>query len=106
MTLNIQKLESFFVSVRAISCLVVQSNSSESVMTLNKHTGAGIYLCFDACGFIQSNVFEFVMTLNIQKLESKLLLLKLIQEIEPLDVNVIQKDVPPTTVDAMKRTIS
>ncbi|KAM0012806.1 hypothetical protein Hdeb2414_s0047g00747761 [Helianthus debilis subsp. tardiflorus] len=36
----------------------------------------------------------------------KSLLLKLIQEIEPLDVSVIQKDVPPTTVDAMKRTIS
>jgi hypothetical protein len=30
----------------------------------------------------------------------------LIQEIEPLDVSLIQKDVPPTTVDAMKRTIS
>ncbi|XVF45024.1 hypothetical protein PTKIN_Ptkin02bG0172600 [Pterospermum kingtungense] len=29
-----------------------------------------------------------------------------IQEIEPLDVSLIQKDVPPTTVDAMKRTIS
>ncbi|XP_076954858.1 uncharacterized protein LOC143629476 [Bidens hawaiensis] len=36
----------------------------------------------------------------------KSVLLKLIQEIEPLDVSVIQKDVPPTTVDAMKRTIS
>lgn len=30
----------------------------------------------------------------------------MIQEIEPLDVSVIQKDVPATTVDAMKRTIS
>jgi hypothetical protein len=30
----------------------------------------------------------------------------LIQEIEPLDVSYIQKDVPPTTADAMKRTIS
>lgn len=30
----------------------------------------------------------------------------LIQEIEPLDVSLIQKDVPPTTLDAMKRTIS
>ncbi|KAL6218954.1 hypothetical protein ACLB2K_012161 [Fragaria x ananassa] len=30
----------------------------------------------------------------------------LIQEIEPLNVSLIQKDVPPTTVDAMKRTIS
>lgn len=30
----------------------------------------------------------------------------MIQEIEPLDVTLIQKDVPPTTLDAMKRTIS
>ncbi|KAL1218834.1 hypothetical protein V5N11_003855 [Cardamine amara subsp. amara] len=30
----------------------------------------------------------------------------LIQEIEPLDVSLIQKDVPLTTLDAMKRTIS
>ncbi|KAK4284525.1 hypothetical protein QN277_001346 [Acacia crassicarpa] len=36
----------------------------------------------------------------------KSVLLELIQEIEPLDVSQIQKDVPPTTVDAMKRTIS
>ncbi|KAL8234686.1 hypothetical protein R6Q59_020786, partial [Mikania micrantha] len=36
----------------------------------------------------------------------KSMLLKLIQEIEPLDVSMIQKDVPATTVDAMKRTIS
>ncbi|KAF7811048.1 seed maturation protein PM23 [Senna tora] len=36
----------------------------------------------------------------------KSVLLELIQEIEPLDVSHIQKDVPPTTVDAMKRIIS
>ncbi|OMO73950.1 hypothetical protein CCACVL1_17053 [Corchorus capsularis] len=36
----------------------------------------------------------------------KSVLANLIQEIEPLDVSIIQKDVPPTTVDAMKRTIS
>lgn len=34
------------------------------------------------------------------------ILTDLIQEIEPLDVSLIQKDVPPTTLDAMKRTIS
>ncbi|KAK1370549.1 transmembrane protein 256-like [Heracleum sosnowskyi] len=38
--------------------------------------------------------------------KDKSVLSDLIQEIEPLDVSVIQKDVPPTTVDAMKRTIS
>ncbi len=36
----------------------------------------------------------------------KSVLSNLIQEIEPLDVSLIQKDVLPTTVDAMKRTIS
>ncbi|KAK4563299.1 hypothetical protein RGQ29_005701 [Quercus rubra] len=36
----------------------------------------------------------------------KSVLSNLIQEIEPLDVSHIQKDVPPMTVDAMKRTIS
>ncbi|XP_042493473.1 uncharacterized protein LOC122073044 isoform X2 [Macadamia integrifolia] len=36
----------------------------------------------------------------------KFILSNLIQEIEPLDVSLIQKDVPPNTVDAMKRTIS
>ena len=30
----------------------------------------------------------------------------MIQDIEPLDLSAIQKDVPPETVDAMKRTIS
>lgn len=34
------------------------------------------------------------------------ILLDLIQDIEPLDISLIQKDVPPTTIDAMKRTIS
>lgn len=34
------------------------------------------------------------------------MLANLIQEIEPLDVSPIQKDVAATTVDAMKRTIS
>lgn len=36
----------------------------------------------------------------------KPILANLIQEIEPLDVSLLQKDVPPTTLDAMKRTIS
>ncbi|KAK8558653.1 hypothetical protein V6N13_098300 [Hibiscus sabdariffa] len=36
----------------------------------------------------------------------KSVLANLIHEIEPLDVSLIQKDVSPTTVDAMKRTIS
>ncbi|KMT01101.1 hypothetical protein BVRB_9g223560 [Beta vulgaris subsp. vulgaris] len=34
------------------------------------------------------------------------ILLDLIQDIEPLDISLIQKDVPSTTIDAMKRTIS
>ncbi|KAF3333907.1 hypothetical protein FCM35_KLT01598 [Carex littledalei] len=36
----------------------------------------------------------------------KSVLSNLIQDIEPLDVSIIQKDVPAETVDAMKRTIS
>ena len=36
----------------------------------------------------------------------KSVLLNWIQEIEPLDVTLIQKEVPAETVDAMKRTIS
>ncbi|KAF6150791.1 hypothetical protein GIB67_020874 [Kingdonia uniflora] len=39
-----------------------------------------------------------------QKKKSKLS--SMIQDIEPLDVSLIQKDVPTDTVDAMKRTIS
>lgn len=39
-------------------------------------------------------------------LSQKCLIADVIQEIEPLDVSVIQKDVPLTTLDAMKRTIS
>ena len=46
------------------------------------------------------------MIMNLALFVQKSVLLELIQEIEPLDVNHIQKDVPPTTVDAMKRTIS
>ncbi|XP_010271521.1 PREDICTED: uncharacterized protein LOC104607554 [Nelumbo nucifera] len=40
---------------------------------------------------------------NVSK---KSFLSNLIQDIEPLDVTLLQKDVPPNTVDAMKRTIS
>ncbi|XP_057493100.1 uncharacterized protein LOC130778597 [Actinidia eriantha] len=36
----------------------------------------------------------------------KSVVVNLIQEIEPMDVSLIQKDVPLTTIDAMKRTIS
>ncbi|KAG9130247.1 hypothetical protein Leryth_004304 [Lithospermum erythrorhizon] len=36
----------------------------------------------------------------------KSILSSLVQDIEPLDVSLIQKDVPLVTVDAMKRTIS
>ncbi|KAG6762642.1 hypothetical protein POTOM_033156 [Populus tomentosa] len=46
--------------------------------------------------------FEF----NREAADKKSVLSDLIQEIEPLDVSLIQKDVSPTTLDAMKRTIS
>lgn len=34
------------------------------------------------------------------------ILLNLVQEIEPLELNLIQKDVPDNTINAIKRTIS
>ena len=34
------------------------------------------------------------------------ILSNMIQEIEPLDISLIQKDVPMETINAMKRTIS
>ncbi|KAG6471382.1 hypothetical protein ZIOFF_068823 [Zingiber officinale] len=40
------------------------------------------------------------------RLDVNSIILNLVQEIEPLDVSLIQKDVPANTVDAMKRTIS
>ncbi|KAK6946032.1 Protein of unknown function DUF760 [Dillenia turbinata] len=43
---------------------------------------------------------------SVNSSSKKSVLSDLIQEIEPFDVSLIQKDVPPTTVDAMKRTIS
>lgn len=49
---------------------------------------------------------EFLPLANSSLFFQKSVLSNLIQEIEPLDVSLIQKDVLPTTVDAMKRTIS
>ncbi|WJZ84395.1 hypothetical protein VitviT2T_004001 [Vitis vinifera] len=49
---------------------------------------------------------EFLPLANNSLFFRKSVLSNLIQEIEPLDVSLIQKDVLPTTVDAMKRTIS
>lgn len=49
---------------------------------------------------------EFAFDSRSVFLSQKCLLADLIQEIEPLDVSLIQKDVPLTTLDAMKRTIS
>ncbi|KAD6795324.1 hypothetical protein E3N88_06220 [Mikania micrantha] len=60
-------------------------------------------------GFIKTLVFASSDRIRAYEGDSrskKSMLLKLIQEIEPLDVSMIQKDVPATTVDAMKRTIS
>ncbi|KAK1417545.1 hypothetical protein QVD17_26674 [Tagetes erecta] len=64
-----------------------------------------------AKSFINVKTLVFASSDGIRAYEGdsrskKSVLLKLIQEIEPLDVSIIQKDVPPTTVDAMKRTIS
>ncbi|XP_015866396.2 uncharacterized protein LOC107403979 [Ziziphus jujuba] len=52
--------------------------------------------------------FDDLSSRNRSRFDSskKSILSNLIHEIEPLDVSLIQKDVPPATVDAMKRTIS
>lgn len=56
-------------------------------------------LSFKKCSF---NLLKSYIDIIFQKS----MLLNLIQEIEPLDMSLIQKDVPANTVDAMKRTIS
>uniref|UniRef100_A0A6N2LVG6 Uncharacterized protein n=1 Tax=Salix viminalis TaxID=40686 RepID=A0A6N2LVG6_SALVM len=59
---------------------------------------------FDTTGSLMMN--EIMNLMDRGMLREKSLLLELIHEIEPLDVSLIQKDVPPATLDAMKRTIS
>ncbi|WCJ17860.1 hypothetical protein M5689_000248 [Euphorbia peplus] len=56
--------------------------------------------------FASSSDDHFVSNQNSNSSDKKSVLSDLIQEIEPLDVSLIQRDVPPTTLDAMKRTIS
>ncbi|XP_059313939.1 uncharacterized protein LOC132064831 [Lycium ferocissimum] len=55
---------------------------------------------------IVASSFDGFSASNHNSPSKKSVLSNLIQEIEPLDVSLIQKDVPPTTLDAMKRTIS
>ncbi|KAJ4876816.1 Uncharacterized protein Rs2_41834 [Raphanus sativus] len=57
----------------------------------------------DGSGF---SLDDFALHSDSRSPNKKWLLADLIQEIEPLDVSLIQKDVPLTTLDAMKRTIS
>ncbi|GFS42130.1 hypothetical protein Acr_00g0078210 [Actinidia rufa] len=53
-----------------------------------------------------SSSFDEIFSKSEDPLSKKSVVLNLIQEIEPMDVSLIQKDVPLTTIDAMKRTIS
>ncbi|XAR52887.1 Aspartate kinase [Bertholletia excelsa] len=55
---------------------------------------------------LSDSSFQDLFPKNDHPRSKKSVLLNLIQEIEPMDVSLIQKDVPLTTVDAMKRTIS
>ncbi|KAG5526367.1 hypothetical protein RHGRI_032597 [Rhododendron griersonianum] len=50
--------------------------------------------------------FDDLSSKNENPRSKKSVLLNVIQEIEPLDASLIQKDVPLMTIDAMKRTIS
>ncbi|KAL6957392.1 hypothetical protein U1Q18_047948 [Sarracenia purpurea var. burkii] len=55
---------------------------------------------------VSSSSFDDLYSQNGNPRSKKSVFLNLIQEIEPMDVSLIQKDVPLTTIDAMKRTIS
>ncbi|XP_022854513.1 uncharacterized protein LOC111375832 [Olea europaea var. sylvestris] len=70
----------YFIKSRSLRTLVLASSASSSGGEFNSRDG--------------------------NSRSKKSVLSNLIQEIEPLDVSLIQKDVPPTTIDAMKRTIS
>ncbi|CAI9765597.1 unnamed protein product [Fraxinus pennsylvanica] len=70
----------YLIKSRSLRSLVLASSASSSGWEFNSRDG------------------------NSQSKKS--VLSNLIQEIEPLDVSLILKDVPPTTIDAMKRTIS
>ncbi|KAL2460305.1 hypothetical protein Adt_43725 [Abeliophyllum distichum] len=70
----------YFIKSRSLRTLVFASSASSSNSEFNYGDG------------------------NSQSKKS--ILSNLIQEIEPLDVSLIQKDVSPMTIDAMKRTIS
>eukprot|EP01018_Ginkgo_biloba_P002966 Gb_31726 [translate_table: standard] len=65
--------------------------------------GAGFWDGADAENVSSNN--HFASTKGTFRNEDSVLL-SLIQEIEPLDVSLIQKDVSADTMDAMKRTIS
>ncbi|KAG6480552.1 uncharacterized protein LOC122015255 [Zingiber officinale] len=58
-----------------------------------------------ACAAVPFNEFDAKVRSKSHS-SKKSPLLSLIEEIEPMDVGHIQKDAPPNTVDAMKRTIS
>ncbi|KAG6537449.1 uncharacterized protein LOC122034349 [Zingiber officinale] len=58
-----------------------------------------------ACSAVPFNEFDAKVRSKIHS-SKKSSLLSLVDEIEPLDLRRIQKDVPPNTVSAMKRTIS
>ncbi|KAK6159259.1 hypothetical protein DH2020_006573 [Rehmannia glutinosa] len=60
---------------------------------------------FASSGSSSSPVWEFGAG-DDNSQSKKSILFNLVRDIEPLDVSLIQKDVPQTTIDAMKRTIS
>ncbi|XP_002518642.2 uncharacterized protein LOC8280975 [Ricinus communis] len=78
-----------------LSFTITSKNPRKTIPTL-------ILACSDSSSFCD----DFFSNPNSGSSDKKSVLSDLIQEIEPLDVSLIQKDVPPTTLDAMKRTIS
>ncbi|KAL9238291.1 hypothetical protein vseg_012732 [Gypsophila vaccaria] len=86
---SLLRVTTFSEGSRRCRALVVTSSSSSSSSSFS------------------SSSFDDDLGISEDNFSTKpVVLLDLIQDIEPLDVSLIQKDVPPTTIDAMKRTIS
>ncbi|KAB5541271.1 hypothetical protein DKX38_014245 [Salix brachista] len=77
------------------------SHPLRATITANSRKIKTLILASPASSF---DGFEF--NRESRSADKKSVLSDLIHEIEPLDVSLIQKDVSPTTLDAMKRTIS
>ncbi|GMJ09793.1 hypothetical protein HRI_004648500 [Hibiscus trionum] len=103
----------FFLSQSPSSAKPFLFPSSISFPPLRFHSSSSLkkFPRTSICAFSSNNSgvsspFNDAFRSNPTPPSKKSVIGNLIQEIEPLDNSLIQKDVPPSTVDAMKRTIS